>query len=95
MVSLKLALVFPGQGSQSVGMMRAYGDLPQPEFIGVRVLASDGLMRRGLAAVVRGHSQGPGRILTMDPQGYGRPVLRFGPPGGKKALKTLDFDFSF
>ncbi|MGE5320634.1 MAG: ACP S-malonyltransferase [Hyphomicrobiaceae bacterium] len=25
---MKLALVFPGQGSQSVGMMRAYGDSP-------------------------------------------------------------------
>jgi [acyl-carrier-protein] S-malonyltransferase len=25
---MKLALVFPGQGSQSVGMMRAYGDAP-------------------------------------------------------------------
>jgi [acyl-carrier-protein] S-malonyltransferase len=26
---LKLAMVFPGQGSQSVGMMSAYGDLPE------------------------------------------------------------------
>jgi [acyl-carrier-protein] S-malonyltransferase len=26
---LKLAMVFPGQGSQSVGMMNAYGDLPE------------------------------------------------------------------
>ena len=25
---MKLAMVFPGQGSQSVGMMQAYGDLP-------------------------------------------------------------------
>ena len=25
---MKLAMVFPGQGSQSVGMMAAYGDLP-------------------------------------------------------------------
>ena len=25
---MKLALVFPGQGSQAVGMMKAYGDLP-------------------------------------------------------------------
>ena len=27
--NLKLAMVFPGQGSQSVGMMNAYGDLPE------------------------------------------------------------------
>jgi [acyl-carrier-protein] S-malonyltransferase len=26
---MKLAMVFPGQGSQSVGMMKAYGDLPE------------------------------------------------------------------
>jgi len=26
---LKLAMVFPGQGSQTVGMMNAYGDLPE------------------------------------------------------------------
>ncbi|MFM9968446.1 MAG: ACP S-malonyltransferase [Burkholderiales bacterium] len=26
---MKLAMVFPGQGSQSVGMMNAYGDLPE------------------------------------------------------------------
>jgi [acyl-carrier-protein] S-malonyltransferase len=26
---VKFAMVFPGQGSQSVGMMRAYGDLPE------------------------------------------------------------------
>jgi [acyl-carrier-protein] S-malonyltransferase len=26
---VKLAMVFPGQGSQSVGMMQAYGDLPE------------------------------------------------------------------
>jgi [acyl-carrier-protein] S-malonyltransferase len=26
---MKFALVFPGQGSQSVGMMKAYGDLPE------------------------------------------------------------------
>ena len=25
---MKLAMVFPGQGSQSVGMMQGYGDLP-------------------------------------------------------------------
>ena len=25
---MKLGMVFPGQGSQSVGMMQAYGDLP-------------------------------------------------------------------
>ncbi|MGP1684625.1 MAG: ACP S-malonyltransferase, partial [Giesbergeria sp.] len=24
---MKLAMVFPGQGSQSVGMMQAYGDI--------------------------------------------------------------------
>ena len=27
--ALKLAMVFPGQGSQSVGMLKAYGDLPE------------------------------------------------------------------
>ena len=26
---MKLAMVFPGQGSQSVGMLKAYGDLPE------------------------------------------------------------------
>ena len=26
---MKLGMVFPGQGSQSVGMMKAYGDLPE------------------------------------------------------------------
>ena len=28
---MKLAMVFPGQGSQSVGMLKAYGDLPAVE----------------------------------------------------------------
>ena len=28
---MKLAMVFPGQGSQAVGMMRGYGGLPQIE----------------------------------------------------------------
>ena len=27
--TVKLAMVFPGQGSQSVGMLKAYGDLPE------------------------------------------------------------------
>lgn len=56
---MKIAFVFPGQGSQSVGMMQAFGDLP-----GVResfALASD-LLKQDLWKLV---SEGPAEELNL------------------------------
>jgi len=38
---VKLAMVFPGQGSQSVGMLKAYGDLPEVAEEARSVLGND------------------------------------------------------
>ena len=39
--TVKLAMVFPGQGSQSVGMLKAYGDLPEVAEEARSVLGND------------------------------------------------------
>ncbi|MFZ1908828.1 MAG: ACP S-malonyltransferase [Burkholderiales bacterium] len=56
---MKLAMVFPGQGSQSVGMLKAYGGLP-----GVaEVLAeAEAVLGRGFVELL---DQGPAEALNM------------------------------
>jgi len=44
---MKLAMVFPGQGSQSVGMLRAYGGLPEVDAVRAQAAAAlgDGFLK--------------------------------------------------
>ncbi len=44
---MKLAMVFPGQGSQSVGMLKAYAGLPEIEAVRAEAAAElgDGFMK--------------------------------------------------
>jgi [acyl-carrier-protein] S-malonyltransferase len=55
---MKFAMVFPGQGSQSVGMLEAYGDAP--EVREVVAIASD-VLRQDVAGLV---AQGPAEELS-------------------------------
>ncbi len=50
---MKLAFVFPGQGSQSVGMMAGYGDLP---LLAETLAEADAVLGRPLSAIM---AQGP------------------------------------
>ncbi len=56
---MKLAMVFPGQGSQSVGMLKAYGDLPA-----VRETISEAQAALG-ADIVKLLDDGPADKLTL------------------------------
>ena len=56
---MKLAMVFPGQGSQSVGMMRGYAGLPQIEQTLAEVESALG------ADFVKLLDEGPAAELTL------------------------------
>lgn len=56
---MKLAMVFPGQGSQSVGMLRAYAGLPEVE--AVRAQAAQALGREFVALL----DEGPAESLNL------------------------------
>jgi [acyl-carrier-protein] S-malonyltransferase len=56
---MKLAMVFPGQGSQSVGMLRAYAGLPEVE--AVRAQATQALGREFVALL----DEGPAESLNL------------------------------
>jgi [acyl-carrier-protein] S-malonyltransferase len=56
---MKLAMVFPGQGSQSVGMLKAYAGLPGVE--GIRAQAAAALGAEFLTLL----DEGPGEALNL------------------------------
>src|SRR6185295_708173 len=63
--SMKLAMVFPGQGSQSVGMLRAYDGLPGVEE--VREEAAGALGREFLRLLDEGPAESLGLTVNTQP----------------------------
>ena len=55
---MKLGMVFPGQGSQSVGMMQAYGDLPA---MGAVILQASQVLGIDMAKMI---AEGPAETLN-------------------------------
>src|SRR4051812_38983938 len=62
---VKFAMVFPGQGSQSVGMMNAYGDLP--EIRDTLAEASDVLGQDVAKLIAEGPSEDLSRTVNTQP----------------------------
>ena len=62
---MKLAMVFPGQGSQSVGMLGAYGDLP--EVRETLAEASDVLKQDMARLIAEGPADELGRTINTQP----------------------------
>ncbi|MFN3629631.1 MAG: ACP S-malonyltransferase, partial [Casimicrobiaceae bacterium] len=60
---MKLAFVFPGQGSQAVGMMGAYGDhAPLASSVSATLAEADQVLGRPLSVLIR---EGPAEALNL------------------------------
>ena len=58
MIEVKFAMVFPGQGSQSVGMLAGYGDMP---VIGETLTEASDILKQDLAKLI---AEGPAEDLN-------------------------------